>query len=314
MTSIADLRLALDLRLVVLASKGGVGRTTVAAALARAVAARGRRVLIAQTEAADRLAKLFGRAEPVGPTISPLAPGIDAVNMNPKSAIHEYGLMVLRYETVYRALFENRAVRGFVGAIPGLDAYAMLGKVWWHTTEIVNGRPRYDLTILDGPASGHATLMLRLPQAIINAMPNGPLTKDAQAARALLTDPARAAMVIVALPEELPVRETVELARTARVTLGIPLGPVVVNAMPSPELSTPDLDAVLERVVVPSGDAQLDATLRMAGGIRAHRRTAEDMLARLKENPGLPMVLLPRVPTVDLGPEDVENLAGYLLR
>ncbi|HET6150328.1 MAG TPA: ArsA family ATPase [Polyangia bacterium] len=314
MTGIADLRLAVDLRLAILAGKGGVGRTTVAAALARAVAAQGRRVLIAQTEAADRLAKLFGRAEPVGPTISTLAPGIDAVNMNPKSAIHEYGLMVLRYETVYRALFENRAVRGFVGAIPGLDAYAMLGKVWWHTTETANGRPRYDLTILDGPASGHATLMLRLPQAIINAMPNGPLTKDAQAARALLTDSARTAMVIVTLPEELPVRETAELARTARETLGIPLGPVVVNAMPSPELSTPDLDGVLQGLVVPTGDPELDATLRMAGGIRAHRRTAEGMLARLKENPGLPMVLLPRVPTVDLGPEDVENLAGYLLR
>jgi anion-transporting ArsA/GET3 family ATPase len=313
-TGIADLRLAVDLRLAILAGKGGVGRTTVAAALARAVAAQGRRVLIAQTEAADRLAKLFGRAEPVGPTISTLAPGIDAVNMNPKSAIHEYGLMVLRYETVYRALFENRAVRGFVGAIPGLDAYAMLGKVWWHTTETANGRPRYDLTILDGPASGHATLMLRLPQAIINAMPNGPLTKDAQAARALLTDSARTAMVIVTLPEELPVRETAELARTARETLGIPLGPVVVNAMPSPELSTPDLDGVLQGLVVPTGDPELDATLRMAGGIRAHRRTAEGMLARLKENPGLPMVLLPRVPTVDLGPEDVENLAGYLLR
>jgi anion-transporting ArsA/GET3 family ATPase len=308
MTAIADLRLA------ILAGKGGVGRTTVAAALARAVAAQGRRVLIAQTEAADRLGKLFGRAEPVGPAISALAPGIDAVNMNPKSAIHEYGLMVLRYETVYRALFENRAVRGFINAIPGLDAYAMLGKVWWHTTETVDGRPRYDLVILDGPASGHATLMLRLPQAIINAMPNGPLTKDALAARALLTDPTRTAMVIVTLPEELPVRETAELARTARESLGIPLGPVVVNAVPSAELSTPDLDGVLRRLAAPTGDPDLDATLRMAGSIRAHRRSAEDMLARLKENPGLPMVLLPRVPTADLGPEDVEHLAGYLLR
>ena len=318
MTASADLRLAdlrlTDLRLVVLAGKGGVGRTTVAAALARAVAAEGRRVLIAQTEAADRLAKLFGRAEPVGTTIGALAPGIEAVNMTPKSAIHEYGLMVLRYETVYRALFENRAVRGFINAIPGLDAYAMLGKVWWHTTETVNGRPRYDLVILDGPASGHATLMLRLPQAIIAAMPNGPLTRDAQAARALLTDPTRTAMVIVTLPEELPARETAELARTARESLAIPLGPVVVNAMPSAELSTPDLDGVMQRLSAPTGDPELDATLRMAGGIRAHRRSAEQMLARLKENPGLPMVLLPRVPTAELGPEDVEQLAGYLLR
>jgi anion-transporting ArsA/GET3 family ATPase len=306
MTALADLRLA------ILAGKGGVGRTTVAAALARAVAAQGRRVLICQTEAADRLGKLFGHSQPVGPTIVPLAPGIDAVNMTPKSAIHEYGLMVLRYETVYRALFENRAVRGFIGAIPGLDAYAMLGKVWWHTTETAGGRPRYDLVILDGPASGHATLMLRLPQAIIAAMPNGPLTRDAQAAQALLTDPARTAMVLVTLPEELPVRETAELAATARTSLGIPLGPVVVNAMPSDLLSGPDLDRVLGGLAPPTGDPSLDQTLRMAGGIRAHRRTSEDMIARLKGNPGLPMVFLPRVPTADLGPEDVEHLAGFL--
>jgi anion-transporting ArsA/GET3 family ATPase len=269
-------------------------------------------VLIAQTEAADRLGKLFGRAEPVGPEIVTLAPGIDAVNMTPKSALHEYGLMVLRYETVYRALFENRAVRGFLGAIPGLDAYAMLGKVWWHTTETVRGRPRYDLTILDGPASGHATLMLRLPRAVLAMMPRGPLARDAQAALDLLTDPARAAMVIVTLPEELPVRETVELARNARETLKIPLGPVVVNAMPPGALSTPAMDEILGPLRVPTGDPDLDATLAMAARARAHRRTAEDMLARLKANPGLPMVLLPRVPTADLGPEDVEQLAGLL--
>jgi anion-transporting ArsA/GET3 family ATPase len=306
MTTVADLRLA------ILAGKGGVGRTTVAAALARAVAAQGRRVLIAQTEAAQRLGKLFGRAEPIGPDIVTLAPGIDAVNMTPKSALHEYGLMVLRYETVYRALFENRAVRGFLDAIPGLDAYAMLGKVWWHTTETVRGRPRYDLTIMDGPASGHATLMLRLPQAVLSAMPRGPLARDAQAALDLLTDPARTAMVIVTLPEELPVRETVELARNARETLKIPLGPVVVNAMPPGALSTPAMDAVLAPLRVPTGDPDLDATLAMAARVRAHRRTADDMLARLKANPGLPMVLLPRVPTADLGPEDVEQLAGLL--
>ncbi len=301
-----------DLRLVILAGKGGVGRTTVAAALARAMAAQGKRVLIAQTEAADRLGKLFGRTQPIGTDVVTLAPGIEAVNMTPKSALHEYGLMVLRYETVYRALFENRAVRGFLGAIPGLDAYAMLGKVWWHTTEMVRGRPRYDLVILDGPASGHATLMLRLPQAVMAAMPRGPLTRDAQAASDLLSDAARTAMVIVTLPEELPVRETVELARSARESLKIPLGPVIVNAMPPGALSTPEMDAVVGRLAAPTGDPELDATLAMAAGVRAHRRTADDMLARLKANPGLPMVLLPRVPKADLGPEDVEQLAGLL--
>ena len=109
---------------------------------------------------------------------------------------------------VSRAVFENRAVRGLLGAIPGLDAYALLGKAWWHTTEMRDGRPRYDLVVFDGPASGHAALMLRIPQAILNAMPKGPLARDARDIKELLQDPARAALVIVTLAEDLPARET----------------------------------------------------------------------------------------------------------
>lgn len=301
-----------DRQLLILSGKGGVGKTTVAATLAVAASRRGRRVLVAQTDAVERLGKMFGRAEPIGSNVVTVAPAIDAVNMTPKSALHEYGLMVLRYETVYRALFENRAVRGFLSAIPGLDAYAMLGKAWWHTTEQRAGRPRYDLVILDGPATGHAVLMLRIPQAILDTLPKGPLTADAQAARDLLSDPARAALVIVTLPEELPVREATELAHTARGSLNIPLGPVVVNALPSDALSDGRVRATLNQVIASTEDAALDATLRVATSVRAHRQTAEQMLGRLRADPGLPLVMLPRLPTIDLGPADIGRLADRL--
>ncbi|HEX3694267.1 MAG TPA: ArsA family ATPase [Polyangia bacterium] len=298
-----------DRKLLVIAGKGGVGKTTVAAALAVAASRRGKRVLIAQTDAVERLSKMFGRREAIGSNVVTVAPAIDAVNMTPKSALHEYGLMVLRYETVYRALFENRAVRGFLSAIPGLDAYAMLGKTWWHTTELQNGRPRYDLVILDGPATGHAVLMLRIPQAILDTLPKGPLTNDAAAARELLSDPARAALVIVTLPEELPVREAIELAHTARTSLQVPLGPLVVNALPSDALLDATVRATLNQVLPPTGDDALDATLRLGTSVRAHRQTAEQMLTRLRDNPGLPLLTLPRLPTIDLGPADLGLLA-----
>ncbi len=80
-------------------------------------------------------------------------------------------------------------MRGFLGAIPGLDAYAMLGKAWLHTTETAGGRPRFDLVIVDGPASGHAARVLTIPQAILDAVPKGPLARDAGAMRALFSDP-----------------------------------------------------------------------------------------------------------------------------
>jgi Mrp family chromosome partitioning ATPase len=308
-----------DLKLIVISGKGGVGRTTVAAALARAAADAGKRVLLAASTTTDRLGRMFGRGEPVGTSIVPLAPGIDGVNMTPESALHEYGLLTLRSELVTRALFENRAVRGFLGAVPGLDAYAILGKAWWHTTELSNGRPRYDLVILDGPASGHAALMLRIPEAILTAMPKGPLSRDAQALHDLLHDPARAALVIVTLPEELPARETVELAATARDTLGLPLGPLVVNAFPSEAAVAPALTALLDRLPSdPPGPLQPDgaptplrATLRLAASARAQRRLADTVLAKLRRDPGLPIVALPRLPTVDLGPPAIAELAAY---
>ena len=308
-----------DLRFVVVSGKGGVGRTTVAATLARVAAAAGKRVLLAAATATDRVGRMFGRAEPLGPVITTLAPNIDAVNITPQSAIHEYGVKVLRSELVTRAVFEIRAVRGLLGAIPGLDAYALLGQAWWHTTETQDGRPRYDLVVFDGPASGHVALMLRIPQAILNVMPKGPLAGDARAIRELLQDPTRAALLIVTLAEELPAREALELAAQARGPLAVPLGPLVVNALPTDALSAPAVDSVLAAWSMQqrgdgatSGDARLGATLRMAAGVRAHREAAERVLAGLKRDLGLPMITLPRIPTAEIGPAIIAELSPHL--
>ena len=299
-----------ELRLVVISGKGGVGRTTVAAALARAAADAGKRVLIAASAPTDRLGRLFGQP-PLGPTVAAVAPGIDGVNMTPESALHEYGVLTLRSELMARALFENRAARGFLGAIPGLDAYSLLGKAWWHTTEQVNGRPRYDLTILDGPASGHAALMLRIPGAILTAMPKGPLSRDARAIEELLHDPARAALMVVTLAEELPAREAGELVAAVRDGLRLPLGPLVVNAVPPGDATAPALAPLLDRA--PAGvDPALAATLRLAGVARAHRRQADEIMVRLRRDLDLPVLPLPRLPTVDIDPAGIATLAGYL--
>ena len=306
----------LDRRLLILSGKGGVGRTTVAAALARAAVARGKRVLIAQTDAVERLGKMLGRPGPIGPTVVDVAPGIAAVNMTPRESLHQYALMVLRYETVYRALFDNRVVRGFLSAIPGLDAYAMLGKAWWHTTEETKGTARrwvYDLVILDGPASGHATAMLKIPRAILEAVPAGPLARDARTMSELLSDPVRTALVIVTLPEELPAGETVELAATARGALQIPLGPVIVNAVPPSRLTGEPLSTAIDLLRGVADDEGLARTVALAAGQRAQRRTAEAVLASLAKNPGLPLVTLPWVPSTALGPAEIDRLASALV-
>jgi anion-transporting ArsA/GET3 family ATPase len=295
----------------VLAGKGGVGRTTVAAAIARVATRLGKRVLLAQTNAPERLARLLGGKTAIGPLVTPIDERLSAVNMTPKQSLHEYGVMLLKYEPLYRAVFENKPMRSFLGAFPGLDYWTMLGKAWWHTTELEYGRLKYDLILLDGPASGHATAMLRIPDAVKSAMPKGPLAGDAALARALLSDQKQTAVVLVTLPEELPARETSTLARNIR-ELHMPLGPLVVNAMPPAAATDPGLDKVLAAHTDSPSPPELAGILAGVNVLAARRRDAERIVSGFESDPGLPMLHLPRLPSNDLGPQEIEYLADLL--
>jgi len=252
-----------------------------------------------------------------------LMPGLDAVNMTARESLHQYALLVLKYEAVYRALFDNRAVRGFLSAVPGLDAYAMLGKAWWHTTELASaGAPssgsagrsdfKYDLVILDGPASGHAITMLKIPGAILSTMPAGPLAKDARALNTLLADPKQAALVIVTRAEELPAKETVELVQAAKRLPGLCVGPVIVNAMPSETTLNPTFEALLDRLPDPVADPALGEVVALARAARTQARIARQIFEQLRVSPGLPMVALPALPKTSLSLAEVDVLASKL--
>jgi len=308
---VVGMKRLLDQRFLVLAGKGGVGRTTVAAAIARVATRQGKRVLLAQTNAPERLARLLGCTTAIGPEVTPIDEHLSAVNMTPKQSLHQYGVMLLKYEPLYRAIFENKPMSSFLGAFPGLDYWTMLGKAWWHTTELENGRPKYDLVILDGPASGHATAMLRIPDAVKSAMPKGPLARDAAMARALLSDPKQTAVVLVTLPEELPARETSTLARDIR-ELRMPLGPLVVNSMPPAEAIDPDVERVLAAKAESPPPPELALLLAGVSVLAARRRDADRILAGLASDPGLPMFHLPRLPSNDLGPDEIDHLADLL--
>ncbi len=308
-----------DRRFLIVAGKGGVGRTTVAAALARAAVRAGKRVLLAQTNAAGGLGYLLGHGGPIGPDIVAAGPNLWAVNMTPRSALREYVLQVLRYETLYRLFFDNQAMRTFLGAFPGLDSWALLGKAWWHTTQREAGRWKYDVVILDGPASGHLSTMLRIPMAVLGAMPHGPLARPAGEAQALLTDPARTAAVLVTLPEDLPAREVAILAHSLRTVLHVSLGPLVVNGMPPAKAARPDVPEVLAAATSTQGprspgDANDPVSLALSGvaTLGARRQEAERILDTLRADPALPLVELPRLATNHLGPEHIEQLSRAL--
>ncbi len=237
----------MDQRFLIVAGKGGVGKTTVAAALAMSHAAKGKRVLIAMCNAKERLSVMLG-SDLIGENVTPVGKNLWAVNMTPEKALDEYGMLILKSKALYSVLFDNKYVRTFFRAVPGMQEWAMLGKAWWHTIEMrEDGSPMYDIVILDSPATGHGLDMLRVPKVILEVVPAGLLRRDAERAMVMFQDPKMCSAILVTLPEEMPTTETIELSVAMTKELKIPIGAVVVNGV-LPPLFSREERAALEKL------------------------------------------------------------------
>lgn len=303
----------LDRRLILVTGKGGVGRSTVAAAIAAATARRGRRTLLYEANANDRFGSFFGRA-PVGTAIVRLADNLHAINTNPAAALEEYGLMVLRFKRVYQMVFENRVTKYFLRAIPGLDDYSLIGKAWYHTIEESRGKPVWDTLVFDMPASGHTLSMLGIPKVILETVPEGPLTRDARSLRTLLADTTRTAVVLVTLAEEMPANEASELASALDGTLGLRVAHLVINQVyPDRFRAGSAQDAILD-AVVKSGDesAPLAALGAHAALERGRRRLNEEYIRELESRIAAPQSQLPFLFVPSLGPAEIQELSRAL--
>jgi len=203
----------LDRRLLVVSGKGGTGKSTLSAALAFAAARRGKKTLVCEVTARERVSELLGRP-PSGTNITELLPNLFSVHVRPREALREYALMIIKYEFLYNRVFESKLVRYFLDAAPSLAEIVMLGKVWWHAThDLQNGKPRWDLVILDAPATGHGLTFLTVPEVFLRLVSEGPLARDMLGMQALLADERRCRTCIVTLPEEMPANEAVEMHR-----------------------------------------------------------------------------------------------------
>jgi anion-transporting ArsA/GET3 family ATPase len=286
-------------RLLVVTGKGGVGKSTVSAALALELARAGRRTLLCEVNGGGRATALLGHPA-AGPDLGHLERELWSVDVRPAEAMREYALQKIRFERVYRAVFENPLVRAFLRFIPSLPETVMLGKIAWHVRERDGDRPRWDALVVDAPSTGHALTFLGVPEVLLRTLPPGTMADEVRWMQQILVDPAVTGVAVVSLPEELPTVESLELGAGLR-ALHLTLDAVVLNQATPPRFVATDL-------------AALAGLPRLRALAAAHLDEAErtrDAVARLGALE-VPVIELPRLYQGGMDRAGVETLGRTL--
>jgi anion-transporting ArsA/GET3 family ATPase len=300
-----------------MAGKGGVGKTTMSAAVARMAADVGKSVLIVELEGKSGITAAFGREGDLGYEEEVLGGSVRARRLTPDDALVEY-LEDHGLKRVSKRLAHSGVLDVVSTAIPGIRDVLVLGKIKQLEREQVA-----DLIVVDAPATGHAITFLTSARGMVDAARGGPLRTQAQDVVDLLSDPARCRVMLVTLPEELPVSETIESAYTLEDKAGVQLGPVIVNACdPDPvglERPAPEVVAAASaRGVVPAG-VTLDvppahvAALEEARLFRLARHgVSTEQVDRLRRELPLAQMLVPSIDAERIGLAETQLLADAL--
>lgn len=305
-------------RVLIVAGKGGVGKTTVSAALGVAASRAGIDTLLVEIEGKRGLATVFdpGAATAAGSRAELRHDDTRVVAPDPATGRAELRARTIRADAALLDYFEEHGLRGFARTLtrlqvldtlatstPGLKDLIVLGKI----KQLETTRDA-ELIIVDAPASGHAIAFLRAAAGLQKAIDTGPIRRQADEVAAMLTDPTRAQVLLVTLAEETPVNELIETAYALEEEVGIHLGPAVVNAVfPATDASA----AVSKTSTVPAGlaaaaaDAAAHWLARSAGQRRQRDRLADEL--------PLEQLTLPRRFTTRIGPADLDALADALL-
>jgi anion-transporting ArsA/GET3 family ATPase len=301
----------LDKRLLFVTGKGGVGKTTVSAALALAAAERGKRTIVCEVARQERMSRAF-RREGVGFSETELAERFWAISIDPEDALFEYLQEQIGSRRIANFLFHNRIFEYLAAAAPGVRELATIGKVW-ELSQLERRNPRnapYDLVIVDAPATGHGVGMLRTPRTFRDIARVGPIARQAGRIDAYLRDRETTGVVAVALPEEMPVTETIELRGSLGEQVGLDFDAVVVNGLYPERFGASEA----ERLESLNGAGLPEAREALRAAIWEHRQAREQraQLRRLQQGVDTDVVTLPFLFEPELGIDSFERLAGEL--
>lgn len=270
-----------------MAGKGGVGKTTVTAVLARAASDTGLRVLAVE---------LDGK-----PTLRAVLPGVEVMAISAPDSLDQY-LRDHGFARIAKRLSTSGVIEVVGTAAPGIDDIVVLGKI----KQLERSR-EWDVILVDGPAAGHAITFLTAASGLLDAVRGGPVRAQALDVLEMLSDAERCQVVLVTVAEATPVNELIETAFALEDRVGVHLGPAVVNAVDTgPELADPDC--------VDLGDDELASAARAAAHFRRERRAMEhEEIARLDSSLPLPRVVLPALPVAGMDADSIRALAATLV-
>ncbi len=311
-------------RVLIVSGKGGVGKTTVAAALAVVAARHGRKVCITEVDRKGTLPSLFGGGS-LSYDPAELAPGLWGVNILPEDALAEYLDVQYHMKRVSRVFTSTHFVDYITTAAPGLKDILVLGKIWY--LEQNRGDQTFDTIVVDAPAAGHMLSFLSAPMGLSEALKVGPVRRQSDWLIAMLRDPARTRAHLVTLPEEMPVSETIETSQALASSVGIDAGPLFVNAIYDEvfgetesklltEVIEKDDNDLLEeeaRLVGLDLDAQDLVSLTGYGRFVCARRAIQLKHVRhLRKRVDNPLVELPFIFSAGLELPDIETIADAI--
>jgi len=314
-------------RVMIVAGKGGVGKTTMVAALAHLAAGAGLSVLVIELEGRTGVSTAFGGSGGLGyagevlhaagatdlgdgavDEAAVIPPGtVHARTITPDDALLEY-LDDHGMRRFSKRLLSSGIIDIVAGAIPGIRDILVLGKI-----KQIEQQRIADLVLVDAPATGHTMTFLTSAAGLLDAARGGPIRAQAADVVALLSDPRRCQVALVTLPEEMPVNEVVEAAYQLEDRVGIALGPVIVNAAypPAPGLAAP-AEATLAAAGVTVDPATADA-LEEARRFRQRRHELQELqVRRLAEELPLPQLRVPYLFTDAIGPRELDTLSAAL--
>jgi anion-transporting ArsA/GET3 family ATPase len=296
---------------VFVTGKGGVGKTTVAVALGLRAAAEGKRTIVCEVSAQENASRIFEHTE-VGFHEVEMEENLWSISIDPDESMREYVLLQLKVRAMRDMLFRSRIFNYLAAATPGLKELVTIGKIWELAQldrKVKRGR-KYDLVIVDAPATGHGIGFLQTPRTFAAIARVGPIHSQALQLERLITDHEHTGVAIVALPEEMPVNESAALEEDLRGDVGVAIDRVYMNGLYPERFSAEEAERLAKLCDGDGGPVRAAARAALSEHNRARSQRAQ--LARLRRRVKAPVKSLPFLFEPELGVEGARQLATRL--